>query len=165
MNSSPSTISTIWDHHPAPNSTNPPQPTPLLLFSTSTSWTVNLKKIRYNWHWMLSKTANLKHKNSSFILWCAWNYSPMANSRIQSIASRSGKAANCQNPSTTEESTLSSWILHMDKRSLPLRLLNIRYFAQLLLSAEIVFNIKPCYTGFLLDSEADCGFNLAATVG
>ena len=49
--------------------------------------------------------------------------------RIQGIASCSEKAANCQKLSTTEESTLSAWILDMDKCGLPLQLSTVRHLA------------------------------------
>ena len=54
---------------------------------------------------------------------------------LQGIASHSEKAANCQKLSNTEELTLLSWILDMDKHGLPLQLLTICYLAQLLVSA------------------------------
>ena len=57
--------------------------------------------------------------------------------RIQGIASRSQKAANCRKLSATEESTLSAWILDMDKRGLPLQLSTVRHLAQLLASARL----------------------------
>ena len=56
--------------------------------------------------------------------------------RIQGTSSRAQKTANCQKLSETEESTLSSWILDMDKRGLPLQLSTIRHLAQLLVSAR-----------------------------
>ena len=40
--------------------------------------------------------------------------------RIQGTSSRTQKTANCQKLSETEESTLSSWILDMDRCGLPL---------------------------------------------
>ena len=40
--------------------------------------------------------------------------------RIQGTSSRAQKTANCQKLSETEESTLSSWILDMDRCGLPL---------------------------------------------
>ena len=57
--------------------------------------------------------------------------------RIQGIASRAEKPANGQKLSITEESTLSTWILDMDKRGLPLQLSTVRHLAQLLLSARL----------------------------
>ena len=42
--------------------------------------------------------------------------------RIQGIASRSERAYNGLKLSPTEESTLSAWILDMDRRGLPLQL-------------------------------------------
>ena len=57
--------------------------------------------------------------------------------RIQGIASRAEKPANGQKLSITEESTLSTWILDMDKRGLPLQLSTVRRLAQLLLSARL----------------------------
>ena len=45
--------------------------------------------------------------------------------------------ANCQKLSATEESTLSAWILDMDKRGLPLQLSIVRHLAQLLVSARL----------------------------
>lgn len=65
--------------------------------------------------------------------------------RINGTASRSQKAANCRKLSNTEESTLSSWILDMDKRGLPLQLSTIHYLAQLLFSAH--FPSKPTFIG------------------
>ena len=57
--------------------------------------------------------------------------------RIQGITSRSKKTSNCQKLSSTEESTLSAWILDMDKRGLPVQLSVVAYLAQLLLSARL----------------------------
>ena len=57
--------------------------------------------------------------------------------RIQGIASRSKRAYNGLKLSSTEESTLSAWILDMDKRGLPLQLATVSYLAQLLLSARL----------------------------
>ena len=56
---------------------------------------------------------------------------------LQGVASRSEKATNCQKLSNTEESTLLSWILDMDKRGLPLQLSTIRHLAQLLVSSRL----------------------------
>ena len=55
---------------------------------------------------------------------------------LQGVASHSEKAANCQKLSNTEESTLLSWILDMDKRGLPLQLSTIHHLAQLFISAH-----------------------------
>ena len=41
--------------------------------------------------------------------------------RIHGTSSRSQKTANCQKLSETEESTLSSWILDMDRRGIKRR--------------------------------------------
>ena len=57
--------------------------------------------------------------------------------RIQGIASRSERAYNGLKLSPTEESTLSAWILDMDRRGLPLQLPIVSYLAQLLLSARL----------------------------
>lgn len=57
--------------------------------------------------------------------------------RIGGVASRAEKNANCQKLSNTEESTLSAWILDMDRRGLPLQLSTVRYLAQLLLSTRL----------------------------
>ena len=45
--------------------------------------------------------------------------------RLAGIASRTEQPANCQKLSKTEESTLSRWILDMDKHGLPLQLSTI----------------------------------------
>ena len=55
--------------------------------------------------------------------------------RIQGTSSHAQKTANCQKLSETEESTLSSWILDMDRRGLPLQLSTVHHLAQYLLSA------------------------------
>ena len=55
--------------------------------------------------------------------------------RIGVAVSRPQKTANCQKLSATEESTLSAWILDMDKCGLPLQLSIVRHLAQLLVSA------------------------------
>lgn len=55
--------------------------------------------------------------------------------QIEGITSHSKKTSNYQKLSTTEESTLSEWILDMDKRGLPVQLPVVAYLAQLLLSA------------------------------
>ena len=57
--------------------------------------------------------------------------------QLQGVASHSEKAANCQKLSNTEESTLLSWILDMDKHGLPLQLSTIHYLAQLLVSSYL----------------------------
>ena len=57
--------------------------------------------------------------------------------RLQGTTSRMQKISNCQKLSATEESTLSAWILDMDKRGLPLQLPTVSYLAQLLLSARL----------------------------
>ena len=57
--------------------------------------------------------------------------------RIQGTSSRAQKTANCQKLSETEESTLSSWILDMDRRGLPLQLSTVHHLAQYLLSARL----------------------------
>ena len=57
--------------------------------------------------------------------------------RIAGIASRAEQPANCQKLSNTEESTLSKWILDMDKRGLPLQLSTVRHLAQLLVTARL----------------------------
>ena len=57
--------------------------------------------------------------------------------RIRGAVSRPQKTANCQKLSATEESTLSAWILDMDKRGLPLQLSIVRHLAQLLVSARL----------------------------
>jgi len=57
--------------------------------------------------------------------------------RLQGTTSRMQKISNCQKLSPTEESTLSAWILDMDKRGLPLQLPTVSYLAQLLLSARL----------------------------
>ena len=51
------------------------------------------------------------------------------------IASRSQKTANCWKLSTTEESTLSTWILDMSQCGLPLQMSTVQHLAHLLLSA------------------------------
>ena len=51
--------------------------------------------------------------------------------QLQGVASHSEKASNCQKLSNTEESTLLSWILDMDKHGLPLQLSTICHLAQL----------------------------------
>ena len=55
--------------------------------------------------------------------------------RIRGAVSRPQKTANCQKLSATEESTLSAWILDMDKCGLPLQLSIVRHLAQLLVFA------------------------------
>ena len=57
--------------------------------------------------------------------------------RIGGIESRIKKPANCQKLSKTEESTLSTWILDMDKRGLPVQLSTVHHLAELLLSARL----------------------------
>ena len=57
--------------------------------------------------------------------------------RIQGTSSRAQKTTNCQKLSETEESTLSSWILDMDRRGLPLQLSTVHHLAQYLLSARL----------------------------
>ena len=54
--------------------------------------------------------------------------------RIGGAVSRPQKTANCQKLSATEESTLSAWILDMDKHGLPLQLSIVCHLAQLLVS-------------------------------
>ena len=53
---------------------------------------------------------------------------------IGGVASQAERNANCQKLSNTEESTLSAWILDMDRHGLPLQLSTVHYLAQLLLS-------------------------------
>ena len=55
--------------------------------------------------------------------------------QLQGVASCSEKVAICQKLSNTEESTLLSWTLDMDKYGLPLQLSTIHHLAQLLVSA------------------------------
>ena len=57
--------------------------------------------------------------------------------RIRGVISSPQKTANCQKLSDTEESTLLAWILHMNKRGLPLHLPIARRLAQLLVSARL----------------------------
>ena len=57
--------------------------------------------------------------------------------QMQGTLPRSEKTANCQKLSATEESTLSAWILDMDRCGLPLQLSTVRHLAQLLLSARL----------------------------
>ena len=57
--------------------------------------------------------------------------------RIAGIASRTEQPSNCQKLSKTEESTLSAWVLDMDRRGLPLQLPIVHHLAQLLVSARI----------------------------
>ena len=54
---------------------------------------------------------------------------------IRGIEARTQKTANCQKLSKTEESTLSRWILDMDKCGLPVQLSTVYHLAWLLLSA------------------------------
>ena len=54
--------------------------------------------------------------------------------QIGGVASQAEKNANCQKLSNTEESTLSAWILDMNRCGLPLQLSTVHYLAQLLLS-------------------------------
>lgn len=49
--------------------------------------------------------------------------------RIGGIASRTEKVANCRKLSNIEESTLSEWILDMDRRGLPLQLSTVHHLA------------------------------------
>ena len=51
--------------------------------------------------------------------------------------SRHEMTANCRELSELEEETLSRWILDMYERGLPLQVSNVRYLAQLLLSARL----------------------------
>ena len=55
--------------------------------------------------------------------------------QIGGAVSQPQKTANCQKLSATEESTLSVWILDMDKHGLPLQLSIVCHLAQLLVSA------------------------------
>ena len=57
--------------------------------------------------------------------------------RLQGTTSRQQKTSNCQKLSATEESTLTAWILDMDKRGLPLQIPTVSRLAQLLLSARL----------------------------
>ena len=69
---------------------------------------------------------------------CAYDVSRTTlRRRVAGIASRTEQSANCQKLSKTEESTLSTWILDMDKRGLPLQLPIVRYLACLLVSARL----------------------------
>ena len=54
---------------------------------------------------------------------------------IGRITSQAEKNVNCQKLSNTEESTLSEWILDMDRHGLPLQLSIVHYLAQLFLTA------------------------------
>ncbi|OJJ84909.1 uncharacterized protein ASPGLDRAFT_46845, partial [Aspergillus glaucus CBS 516.65] len=45
----------------------------------------------------------------------------------------------------TEEKTLSSWIIDMDQRGLPLQISTVHYLAQLLLSAQL--SSQTAYVG------------------
>ena len=82
---------------------------------------------------MLLKLVNLRQKESASLAFDV----PEATlrRRLQGVASRSEKAANCQKLSNTEESILLSWILDMDKHGLPLQLSTIHHLAQLLVSS------------------------------
>ena len=84
---------------------------------------------------MLLKLVNLRQKESASLAFDV----PEAtlHRRLQGIASRSEKAANCQKLSNTEESILLSWILDMDKHGLPLQLSTIHHLAQLLVSSRL----------------------------
>lgn len=57
--------------------------------------------------------------------------------RVQGRASRTNTTANCRKLTDTEESTLTTWILDMDRRGLPPQISTVRYLAQLLFSARI----------------------------
>lgn len=57
--------------------------------------------------------------------------------QIQGIDSQSKRAYTGQKLSSTEESTLSAWILDIDKCGLSLQLPTVSYLAQLLLSARL----------------------------
>ena len=56
---------------------------------------------------------------------------------LNGMVSRHEKTANCRKLSELEEDTLSRWILDMSQRGLPLQISNVRYLAQLLLSARL----------------------------
>ena len=66
----------------------------------------------------------------------AFNISKLTLERIQGT-SCSQKPANCQNLSETEESTLLSWILDIDRCGLSLQLSTIYHLAQNLLSVHL----------------------------
>ena len=57
--------------------------------------------------------------------------------RLNGTASREEMIANGRKLSDIEEDTLSRWILDMYECGLPLRISNVRYLAQLLLSARL----------------------------
>lgn len=61
----------------------------------------------------------------------------------KATAPRKENTANGLKLSDSEEETLSEWILDMCKRGLPLQTSNVRYFAQLLLSARLKSSEKP----------------------
>ena len=57
--------------------------------------------------------------------------------RLNGVTSRKESIANGRKLSDIEETTLSRWILDMHHRGLPLQISNVRYLAQLLLSARM----------------------------
>src|SRR5215469_4316847 len=59
------------------------------------------------------------------------------HTRVNGTASRKETAANGRKLTDTEETTLSKWILDMEQRGLPPRILTVRYLAQKLLSARL----------------------------
>ena len=50
--------------------------------------------------------------------------------RLQGTTSRKESRANCRKLTDTEETTLSTWILDMERRGLPPRISTVRYLAQ-----------------------------------
>jgi len=57
--------------------------------------------------------------------------------RVNGTTARKNSTANCHKLTDTEESTLSAWILDMDRRGLPPQISTVHYLAQLLLSARL----------------------------
>jgi len=57
--------------------------------------------------------------------------------RVNGTTSRKETIANCRKLTDTEETTLSTWILDMERRGLPPRISTVRYLAQKLLSARL----------------------------
>jgi hypothetical protein len=64
--------------------------------------------------------------------------------RLNGTSSRKESVVNGHKLLDTKESTLTSWILDMDRRGLPTQISTVRYLAQLLLSARIP---SPQYVG------------------
>jgi hypothetical protein len=65
--------------------------------------------------------------------------------RVKGTTCRKESAASHRKLTPTEEKTLSSWIIDMGQRGLPLQIPTVRYLAQLLLSARL--SSQTAYVG------------------